>query len=168
MRRLAFQFSIFISMGVIAWVNVGLYVLLASLSILITVPINWSVAGVLLWSSNQAPDIKSLADRADDAITIAINSTVAAVIVGLVSARALGLISVSTSLAITVGLGFIIVSNSLPNLRFLQTWRNVWVPMLRERNISVGLAPAAPSSPEPSGPAADPVPPAPPPPSVGS
>lgn len=150
MRRLAFQFFILVSMAVVAYFNEDVYVALVSLLCLIAVPINWSVAGVLLWSSAQAPDIRSLADRADDAVTLAVNSTVAAVVVALILGRMLGFIPVAVSLAITVGLGFIIVSNSLPNIRFAQTWRDVYVPILRSRNISVGRASAEPSPPTPS------------------
>jgi hypothetical protein len=132
-RRFLSQIVILISMVAVASLDLRLYTNLVLLSIIVLLPVCWGAAAVLLWSSAQAPEIDSLSDRADDALSIAVNSTVAVILALLVIARALKIINEQVTTALTVGLGFIIVTSALPSIRFLQTWRSVWLGMIVQK-----------------------------------
>lgn len=121
---------ILLLMIVLATLNKDAYVALVALVLLFLPPINWSVAGVLIWTSRQDPTVRSLADAADNALTWAVNSTAAAIVGVLVLAQAMGLLQHQTGSVVTVMLGFIVVTSSLPAFRFLRTWREVWMPMI--------------------------------------
>lgn len=133
LRTLVIQACILISMAVLAVVDSNAYLVIVSVSLLILPPINWTVAGVLLWTTRQDPSVRSLADAADNALTLAISSTAAAFVALLILGRAVGILPIPVAVGniISVMLGFIVVTSSLPAFRFLQTWREVWMPMVR-------------------------------------
>lgn len=123
--------GILATMLVVNEVSTDLYVGLIALSIIVLCAASWTVFLLLLWTERQAPDIQSLHDRVDDALTLALVSTVAAVIGFITLGRLFGLITVTVGTFITVGLGFIVVEVSIPAIGFLRTWRDVYLPMVR-------------------------------------
>jgi hypothetical protein len=131
--RLAVQIAILISMIVINAIDGNLYLNLISLSLVVLPVAGWTVFGLLLWTAKQAPDIQSLHERVDDALTLALVSSVAAVIAAVVLGRMLGVITISLGNWVTVGIGYIVVGVSIPAISFLRTWRNVYLPMVRRR-----------------------------------
>ncbi len=132
-RSIGLQLLILASMGVVAAIDENLFVILVSISVLVLPPVNWAVAGVLLWTSRQDPTVRSLADGADNALTWAVNSTAAAIIAFVALLRVTGIINESIGTIVSVLIGFIVVTSSLPAFRFLQTWKDVWWPMVRGR-----------------------------------
>lgn len=140
-RNLAFQLLILVTMIVIAAINIDAYVILVAASLLVLPVINWTVTGVLLWTSKQDPTVRSLADAADNAMTYAVTSTAAAVLAGVTLARIMGLLPNQIGPVITVLIGFIVVTGSLPAFRFLQTWREVWMPMIRNSETTTYVPP---------------------------
>ena len=136
--NLAIQIAILIVMLGIAAISIDIYVGLVAVLLLVLPAVNWTVAGVLLWTSRQDTTVRSLSDAADNALTWAVNSTVAAIVAGMVLARSLGLLSSPIGSVTGVLLGFIVVTGSLPALRFLRTWRDVWLPMVRRRDEQGG------------------------------
>jgi len=134
-RNLAIQGFILASMVGVAIVNEDLYIAAIAVSLLILPPINWSVAGVLIWTSRQDPSVRSLADAAENAMTWAVSSTVAALIGALVLGRLMGFVPNQIGSVITVLLGFVVVTGSMPAVRFLRTWREVWLPLVRMEQL---------------------------------
>ena len=125
--NLGLQLLIFVSMAALALIDAKAYVVVVSVSLVALPPVCWTVAGVLTWTSNQDPTIRSLSDAADNAITTAINSTLLAVVGGLLLARLAGFVCEPIGDVLTILLGFIVVNASaLPSFRFLRTWRLVW------------------------------------------
>ena len=125
------QFLIFASMATVAAIDENIFVVAISISLLVLPPVNWAVAGVLVWTSRQDPSVRSLADASDNALTWAVNSTVAAIIGIVALLRVTGLVTQSIGTIVSVLIGFIVVTSSLPAFRFLRTWREVWLPMIR-------------------------------------
>ena len=138
-RSIGFQALILLTMAIVAAIDSDIYVAIVSITLLVLPPVNWSVASVLIWTSRQDPSVRSLADSADNALTWAINSTVAALVGILVLGRTMGLISFPLGTILAVMIGFIVVTSSLPAFRFLQTWREVWLPMVRDQTPAPGL-----------------------------
>jgi len=131
---LALQVAIFVAMCLIAVLDSDTYLAIVSVGLVVLPPIAWSVAGVLVWTSSQDPGIRSLSDAADNAITTAINSTVAAVIGGIILLRMVGFLRGSNGDLLAILIGFVVINTSaLPSFRFLRTWHQVWSPMSRER-----------------------------------
>jgi hypothetical protein len=132
-RNIALQLVILSAMGFVAATDMGAYVSAVSVAVLVLPTINWTVALLLIWASRQDDTIRSLADAADNALTWAINSSVAGMIGIILLGLQAGFLRGQFGVLITVLLGFIIVTGSLPAVRFLRTWRDVWMPMIRER-----------------------------------
>lgn len=128
-RTAGLLLSILLTMALIAAIDSGIYVGVVAISVLVLPPANWAVAGILLWTSRRDPSIRSLRDAADTALTLAINSSAAADVGAIIILRTFGVLNTTMSLAVTVLLGYIVVTLSLPAARFLQTWRDVWAPM---------------------------------------
>lgn len=132
-RRLAIQIAIGASMLAVNAINEDLFLVLVSASLLVAPIIIWTVFGVLLWLSRQAPDIESLSEAVDDMLTLGVASTVGAVIAGITLARFIGILDQSIGSLLTVGLGYIIVAVAIPAISKLRTVRDVWFPMIRRR-----------------------------------
>jgi hypothetical protein len=130
-RRLLVQIAILASMLLLNAISADLYVGLVSISIVALPVASWTVFAMLLWTSQQAPDIQSLSERVDDALTLSLISSVAAGIGTLVLGKLLGFITTPTVSIVTVGLGFIVVEVSIPAIGFLRTWRDIYLPMVR-------------------------------------
>lgn len=131
--RLFVELGILASMIVVNAIDGQLYLNLISLSLVILPVAGWTVFGLLLWTARQAPDIQSLHERVDDALTLALITTVAALIALEVLGRQIGIITAPIGNWVTVALGYIVVMISVPALSFLQTWRSVYLPMVRRR-----------------------------------
>lgn len=126
---------ILVSMALVYSVNALLYTAIVSLSLVVLPVADWTVFGILLWTSNQAPEIDSLRERVDDMLTLSIGATVLAVIGALVFGRITGIVTIQVGPLITIGLGFAAVVISVPALGALRTWRDVWLPGLRKNKI---------------------------------
>lgn len=95
----------------------------------VTVPINGTVAAILIWSSRQAPEIETLRERADDAVTLFLMSlaTAGSALVSILLRLGFELPGRPT-LAILSWLAILIV---VPALGWLGTWRDRWLPAVR-------------------------------------
>lgn len=131
-QSIGLQLGILCIMGGLSFLSTDLYLLVVTIALIVFPAVNWAVAGVLVWTSHHDPTIRSLADAADNQINLAISSSVAAAVAGMVLARLLGLLVIPIGDILTVLLGFAVVSISIPAFRFLQTWRDVWMPIVRQ------------------------------------
>lgn len=123
--------AVLFTLSAIAAVDEDLYLNVLSV-ILIVLPVcGWTVAGVLVWTARQAPDVASLVNRADDAVTLAIASSVGAIAGFITLARLFGI--VIPGRPVLVLLGFALVTVSVPAIGWLGVWRDVWLPMVRNR-----------------------------------
>lgn len=132
-RRVAALATILGSMVLVYSVSDLLYTAIVSLSLVVLPVADWTVFAILLWTSKQAPEIDSLRERVDDMLTLSIAATTLAVIGALVFGRIAGFITIQVGPIVTIGLGFAAVLISVPALGALRTWRDVWLPKLRER-----------------------------------
>lgn len=132
-QRLITQLAILTSMSAVYLVDGGLFVNLVSISLVILPVATWTVFGVLLWLSNQAPDIESLHDRVDDALSASLGSTAAAVVGALLLLRLIGVITAPIGPFISIGIAFVVVTVSIPSLSILRTAVRVWLPIIQRR-----------------------------------
>ena len=73
-RRFAVQIILLAGMLALASYDDGIFVVIVS-AVLLPLPfINGTVALILIWTSRQAPEIDSLRNRADDAVTLTLAS----------------------------------------------------------------------------------------------
>lgn len=99
-----------------------------SVALVLLPAVNWLAAVVLRRASWSAPEIVSLANRADDAIVLSIASTLAGLL-GLNRLLTLGFRD-----DVTIGLlALALVLVSLPAIDWLRIWRDVWAPRIRRR-----------------------------------
>lgn len=134
-RRFLLQIAILISMVVVNAIDGEFFVTVVALSLVAFLAATWTVFGILLWMSSKAPEIESLADRVDDALSAALGSTVAAGIALLVLGRQFGIITAPVGSFITVGLSFVVVTISVPSLSQTRTAVRIWLPMIRQRGL---------------------------------
>ena len=131
-QRLLIQAGILGSMIVVNFIDQTIYSVAIIISLAILPAITWTVFGILLWTENQAIDLKSdsqsLHDRVDDALSVALASTVGAIVGLLILGRILKLIDVPVGNVVSIGIGYTMVALSLPALGFLKTWREKWFP----------------------------------------
>lgn len=132
-RPVLVQALIFVGMSVVALLSPTTYVTLIALTLVALPVATWTVFFVLLWTSRQATDIASLHEAVDDALTMSVNSTMAAVLGLLVLGRQAGFIQAPIGTFVTLALGYVVVAMSIPALRKLRVWRDVWVPIIRSR-----------------------------------
>lgn len=130
-RRLAVQFAILGAMTALYTVSDRLFSAVISLALVIIPTATWTVFGVLLWLSSKAPEIETLRERTDDALSAALGSTAAAVVGAIVLLRIAGVITVSVAPVVSIGLAFVVVTVSIPSLLFVRTAVRVWLPMVR-------------------------------------
>lgn len=136
-RRLFVQFAILALMVVVYSVSDQLFSAIVSLSLVIIPTATWTVFGVLLWLSGRAPEIETLRERTDDALSAAMGSTAAAVVGATVLLRLAGVITVSVAPVLSIGLAFVVVTVSIPSLLFVRTAVRVWLPMVRAQQIRI-------------------------------
>lgn len=128
-RRVILQFVVLGLLAAIDLIDDKLFVNLISIVLVILPPINWTVASILIWTSRQAPEIESLRERADDAVTLALVSTAFAG-AGLVAvARIFGVIVPGRPALVLLAFAGLIAT--VPAVAWLGVWRSVWLPMLR-------------------------------------
>jgi hypothetical protein len=137
-RRLMIQAAILLSMIVVNFIDDQIFTMMVSASLIVIPVVTWTIAAFLLWMSSKAPDIETLAERADDALTAAISSTVAAFVAAIVILRLLGIITGPIASYISVGISFVVVTSSLPSLAQSRVAIRVWLPMLRARGALPG------------------------------
>lgn len=132
-RRFFLQVSILVIMVAVNAIDEKLLVLLVALALVAAPAATWTVFGILLWLSVKAPEIDSLSDRVDDALSAAMGSTVAAGIGVLVLLRLASVITTPLGSLVTVGLAFVVVTVSIPSISLLPVVRDVWLPRVRAR-----------------------------------
>lgn len=128
--RLLVQLALLVVLFALNLFDENIFLVVVALALLVIPPVNWTVAGILIWTSRQAPHVESLRERADDAVTLALVSTAAAVGAAVGIARVFG-VDVSTlgrPVIVLLAFGFILVA--LPAIDWLRTWRDVWLPMV--------------------------------------
>lgn len=132
-RRFILQMAILLSMVIAYTIDDQLFSVLVSLSLVVIPTGTWTVFLVLLWLSAKAPEIETLRERVDDALSAALGSTAAAVVGAALLARLANVITVPVAPVLAVGLAFVVVTVSIPSLTLFRTAIRVWIPMLRER-----------------------------------
>lgn len=101
---------------------------------MVTVPINATVAAILVWSSRQAPEMEVLREHADDSVTLFLMSLATAGTALVAVLVRLGFaIEGRPTLAILSWLAILI---AVPAIAWLGTWRRIWLPQIRRRNGS--------------------------------
>lgn len=100
--------------------------------IIIEWPITMAVAIVLTWLSEQAPEIETLNDAANNAITEAIRQTALVCIAGYVILRLTHVIEGGNDLMVVL-LAYALILGGFPEFSWLRTLRDVWLPRFRIR-----------------------------------
>lgn len=117
------------------------FVVAMSWVLVLTPAVNWTVAAILVWSARQARDVETLAERADDAVTLGLMSTGGA-LAGLVTiVRTFGF-EVDGRPVVAL-LAWVLVLVSVPAIGWLQAWRRYWLPIVRNR-MATAEEPATP------------------------
>lgn len=90
-----------------------------------------TVAAILIWTSKQAPDVETLRERAEDAITLFLMSLAAATV---------GVIALLSAIGVTLPgraglslIAYICLLIVLPAIGFLRTWKSYWLPLVMGR-----------------------------------
>ena len=111
----------------------------------------FAVAGVLIWTSRQAPDVETLRERADDATTAALQSLGAALVGAVVLATNVAHITIPGKPALAL-LAWVCLLIGVPALGWLAAWRRHWLPLLRlrEANAVTAAAMAQGADPDPA------------------
>lgn len=97
--------------------------------LLVSPAVNVTVAAILVWTARQAPDIVTLVERADDAVTLALMSLGGAAIGAVSIARAAG--AVIDGRPVLALLAWVLLLLSIPALAWMRTWRDYWLPRAR-------------------------------------
>lgn len=100
-----------------------------------------TVAWVLVWTSRQAPEVESLRERADDAVTAVLQSVGAALVGAVVIATNVAHLIIPGRPALAL-LAWVCLLIGVPALGWLRTWRDVWLPVVLGRRA--GPRPPAP------------------------
>lgn len=100
----------------------------------VTVPINGTVAAILVWTSRQAPEIETLREHADDAVTLMLMS---------VATSAAALVSILLRFGVEVPgrpalslLSWLAILIVVPAIAWLATWRRLWLPQIRKKGVT--------------------------------
>lgn len=128
-RRLGFELALLPLLYVLSVPSRDVFVALISGLLLFPPAINWTVAAILIWTSKQAPEIESLRERADDAVTLALMATGGAAAGAVQLATLAGV--VIPGRPILAVLAWVLILVSVPALGWLRTWRDVWLPHMR-------------------------------------
>lgn len=93
--------------------------------------VNGAVAGVLVWTSRQAPGVETLRERADDAVTLLLISLGAAGVAVVVILTRAGIEVPGRPLLALLAWALLLVV--VPSLGWLRTWRHYWADLLPGR-----------------------------------
>lgn len=133
-RRLLVEVALLGMLYLASLPNPGFFTATIKGLVLVTLPIVWSVAGVLLWSSRQAPHIETLRERADDAVTSGLIQF--ALFLVSFGPAALAWFGLSTPQnMVLVLLSWVAILNAVPSIGWMGTWRDVWVPLIRAKPL---------------------------------
>lgn len=131
-RRLAIQVALLPVLVALAAADDRMFQLAVAIEIIIVWPISLAAAGILVWLSKSAPDIDSLRESADNAVTTALISTAIAAAGAVAVGRVLGVVEVPGRPVIVL-LAYGLVLAGVPSIAWMGTLRRVWLPMLRRR-----------------------------------
>lgn len=127
-RRLFYLALLALGMFVLSVVDQRLLLEVVAV-VLIVLPIfNLLAVVILVYAARQAPEVRSLSSRADDAIALALASIAVAILVWV---ALLGL-NVPGAIRATI-LAFALVVISIPAVDWLRVWADVWWPLVRDR-----------------------------------
>lgn len=135
-KRLAAQLVLIAFIIGLSLLDEDVFVLVVSLILIPLFIISVSVAGILIWTSRQAPEIETLRERADDAVTGALASGLSAV----AALVALGREPIERLYGIVIpgrpvlgAIACVLILVAVPSLGWLGTWRNVWLPKVQRK-----------------------------------
>lgn len=97
----------------------------------VAIPINAAVAGVLIWSSRQAPEIETLRERADDAVTLLLMSFATGGTAVFSILQRIGF--TFPGRPVLALLSWLVILIAIPAISWLGTWRSLWLPEIRRR-----------------------------------
>lgn len=126
--RLGALLSLIAAFGVLSVTWPDLFQLSTSLALVVLPAINLLAAVVLRRASRQAPEIISLANRADDAVVLFVASALG----GILGLNRLLTLELQNDVAVGI-LALALVLQSLPAIDWLRIWRDVWAPRIRRR-----------------------------------
>ena len=133
-NRVLFQLALLVALALTDLYSDGLF-LVATAAILTVAPTAlWTVAVVLKWASRQAPDIESLREKADDAVTLALAATGFAIAGAVVFVRLANIQVPGRPVVVLIGWGALLVL--VPGLTWLRTWRGIWLPYVTNKEES--------------------------------
>lgn len=128
--RLVIELALLVVLYVASLPDPGFFTATIKGLVLLTLPVVWSTAGVLIWSSRQAPHIATLRERADDAVTSGlIQFALFLVSFGPTFLAWLGLTAPQNM--VLVLLSWVAILNVVPSIGWMGTWRSVWLPLIR-------------------------------------
>ena len=131
-RRFVVQLGLLAALYVLSLPDPKLFIIVIKVLVLITLPINATVAALLVWTSRHAPDIDTLRERADDAVTLFLISLGLAATAWLIPVLQFFGIVLPGSPAL-VFLSWIALLVAVPALGWMGTWRDYWMPVVRRR-----------------------------------
>jgi hypothetical protein len=132
-RRLVAQLLLLPALYLASLPDPAAFATLISMAVVVAPAVNLTVAGILVWTARQAPGIETLAERADDAVTLALMSVGAAAAGFLTLARNLGFeFPGRPTIAM---LAWVLVLISVPALGWLRTWRTRWLPAVHPPEV---------------------------------
>jgi hypothetical protein len=127
-RRLLIQLALLPVLYIVSLPNPTTFTIVVAVALFIPPAITGAVAGVLIWSSRQAPTLLTLRDRADDAVTSFLQS---------MGAAAVGTVALLTNFGIILPgkpvlalLTWICILIAVPAIGWMGTWRDVWRPLV--------------------------------------
>lgn len=129
--RFILQIALLVSLYVIDAFSDALFLDVVALVLIVGPTASITVAVILKWTAGQAPDIVSLRERADDAVTLALASLGFAIAGASVVWRALGFVIPGRPVVVLLGYGAMLVL--VPGIVWMGTWRSVWLPLVRKR-----------------------------------
>src|SRR5947207_5371058 len=113
-RRFVAQLVILPALWFLDSLDDKLFQAVISLAILIEWPITVAVAGILIWLSRQVPEIETLVEAADNALTEALRQSSLVFVAAAVILRLVGVITVPIGPIIIVLLSYAIVLGGVP------------------------------------------------------
>lgn len=129
-RRLRFA-VLAISLGVVSVLSVAdrhAFEVVTSAALLVLPLVNWLAAALLYRAHRRAPEIVSLASRADDAIVLSLAATIG----GVLGANRLLSLGLSSDVAVVL-LALSLLLVSFPAIEWLRVWREIWAPRIGRR-----------------------------------
>lgn len=130
-RRLAAQLLLLPALYVASLPDPRVFGIVVSAALLLPPIWTGGVAALLVYTSRQIPEVETLRERADDAVTSFLQALGYAAVGVLVLASTLGIILPGRpTVAFLAWVGLLI---SVPALGWARTWRTYWLPLLRRR-----------------------------------